>query len=454
MIGLDIMYAALFVSLYFEVFMLLAFIQSRMTRVARRIPPIKELADYPTVAIVVPCFNEAKTVAGTIESLLALDYPHDKLEIIVVDDGSTDGTFAVAQHYESERSEGYAAATVRVQQSEYSSRDPKYSEHLIASVNAGEFRGGVPFTPRVKVFHKENGGKHSAMNYALSHTQAHLIGCLDADSIVDSSALKHIAPVFQNPHVAAVTPGILIKKPETMLQHMQNAEYRLSIFNRFTLAFLGSAFITPGPFSIFRANVVRETGGWRHGHSTEDLEMALRIQELGYSIGNAPAAAVYTGTPRTVRALFRQRVRWTYGFLRNAIDYRHMFTNKKYGNLGIIVLPTALLSIAIAIFFFLRVAFYAVIELSHQITRAQILGIMPHFSFNLFYLNTSAMWFLIYVSVALVLVLISVGSLIGTGSRRPPAGTPFFVLFYSFLVPLWLGAAVIRAAFKTGVRWR
>ena len=292
------------------------------------------------------------------------------------------------------------------------------------------------------------------MNFALAHTQADLIGCLDADSIVASSALKEIAYVFANPEVAAVTPGILIKKPETILQYMQDAEYRLSVFNRFTLAALGSAFITPGPFSIFRTKIVRETGGWRHGHSTEDMEMALRMQEAGYLIGNAPCAIVYTGTPRTVRALFRQRVRWTYGFLRNAVDYKHMFANSKYGNLSLIILPTALVSIGIAIYFFVRIVIYSIIDLLHSITRYEILGFQFHPPFNFFYVDTSAMWMLIFTAVVLVVGLISVGSYIGHGRKLPPIGTPLFVMFYSLLVPLWLGTAVVRAVFKTGVRWR
>jgi hypothetical protein len=79
---------------------------------------------------------------------------------------------------------------------------------------------------------------------------------------------------------------------------------------------------------------------------------------------------------------------------------------------------------------------------------------LPHPTFDLFYVNTSAMWFLIFAAVLLILVLISAGSFIGTGKRTLPAGTPLFILFYSFLVPLWLGTAVVRAVFKTGVRWR
>ncbi len=406
---ISVTYICLFISLYFEVFMLLAFLERRAPKTAASVA-LAEQGELPSVAIVVPCFNEGKTVASTITSLLKIDYPQDKFEILVVDDGSRDDTLAVARGFES--------------------------------------------NPQVRVFHKENGGKHTAMNYALKHTQADLIGCLDADSIVSPSALKEIAQVFVNPNVSAVTPGILIKKPETILQYMQDAEYRLSVFNRFTLAALGSAFITPGPFSIFRTAVVRETGGWRHGHSTEDMEMALRMQEAGYIIGNAPGATVHTGTPRTLPALFRQRVRWTYGFLRNAADYKHMFANGNYGNLSIIILPTALASIGIAIYFFARILFYSVIQLMHTITRVEILGISFHPSFNMFYVNTSAMWFLIVVAVGLVVGLISVGTYIGSGKRMPPVGTPLFVMFYSLLVPLWLSAAVVRAVFKTGVRWR
>jgi cellulose synthase/poly-beta-1,6-N-acetylglucosamine synthase-like glycosyltransferase len=413
----DITYVFLFISLYFEVFMLMSFLERRTRSAVAASAGVLDDAQLPTAAIVVPCFNEEKSIASTIASLLKVDYPAGKFEIIVVDDGSTDGTLAIARRFESDPAAGMAGL-------------------------------------RVRVFHKENGGKHTAMNFALTKTTADLIGCLDADSVVAPSAMRRIAEVFQNPEVAAVTPGIFVKKPETVLQYMQEAEYRLSVFNRFTLASLGSAFITPGPFSIFRTKVVREEGGWRHGHSTEDMEMALRMQNAGYLIGNAPGAVVYTGTPRTIRGLFRQRVRWTYGFLRNAVDYRHMFGNGDYGTLGLLILPTALASIAIAIYFFARILYYAAFDLVHLVTRFEVLGFSFHPSFSLFYINTSAMWFLIYAAVVLVVGLISVGTFIGSGKRLPPIGTPLFVLFYSFLVPLWLGTAVVRAVFKTGVRWR
>lgn len=406
-IGTGVMYTLLFFSLYFEVFLLVAFIENMRSK---QKTVRKAIAHFPTVAIIVPCFNESRTLGNTMRSLLALDYPRKKIEFLIVDDGSKDNTLEIARVYESD--------------------------------------------PRVRVFHKENGGKHTAMNLGLANTQAELIGCLDADSIVDRGALREIVPVFNNTLVAAVTPCIHVNEPKTILQHMQNVEYRLSVFNRFIFAVLGSVFITPGPFSIFRTKVIRELGAWHYAHSTEDMEMALRMQAKGLVIANAPRAIVYTNTPPTIRGLFRQRVRWTYGWLRNMSDYRRMLGNRRFGDLGLVILPSALISIVAGIYFFIRIVWYGTLEFYDTYTRTAILGVHPSTSYDLFYLNTSVMMFLVLTSIGLILTLICIGSLIGTGSRRPPAFTPLFMLFYSFLTPLWLIAAVFRAAFKTGVQWR
>jgi cellulose synthase/poly-beta-1,6-N-acetylglucosamine synthase-like glycosyltransferase len=406
--GAGAMYALLFISLYFEVFLLVSFLEQRS---GRRVPVSSKRTDdqLPRVGIVVPCYNEARTVSATITSLLALDYPREKMQIIVVDDGSRDNTYDIAQTFASDI---------------------------------------------VQVYRKENGGKHTAMNFALEKTDAEFIGCLDADSIVEPSALREIVPVFENPAIAAVTPGIHVRNPQTLLQHMQNVEYRLSLFNRFTFAGLGSLFIAPGPFSFFRTSVVRELGAWRYAHSTEDMEMALRMQDAGFLLANAPRAIVHTTTPRTFPGLFRQRVRWTYGWLRNAIDYRHMMGNHTFGNLGLIILPSAIISIGTGIYFFARLLWYGTKSIIDTYVRVSIMGIDTRPSYDFFYFNTSAILLLVGASVVLILILICAGSLIGTGSRKPPASTPLFLLFYSFLAPLWLSTALVRACFKTGVRWR
>jgi cellulose synthase/poly-beta-1,6-N-acetylglucosamine synthase-like glycosyltransferase len=89
----------LFVSLYFEVFMLITYIEHRKTLKGRLSKPIADYSALPAVTIIVPCFNEEKTAGKTIESLLALDYPQDKLKIVAVNDGSSDGTAALLETY-------------------------------------------------------------------------------------------------------------------------------------------------------------------------------------------------------------------------------------------------------------------------------------------------------------------------------------------------------------------
>lgn len=400
----------LFITLYFEVFMLISLLEKRpFGRNIQNIFP--EPHALPKVCIAVPCYNEESTVGITIESLLALDYPKHLLEITVVDDGSTDGTHTAATQYAHD--------------------------------------------PRIKIFQKENGGKHSALNVALANTDAEFVGCLDADSYVIKDALMLIISVFTNKNVAAVTPGIHIQQPKNLLQHMQKAEYRLGVFTRAAFADMGSVFITPGPFSIFRTNAVRSVGGWKHAHSTEDLELGLRLQETGHTIRNQPFAAVFTKTPSTIRTLIHQRVRWSYGFLRNAIDYRHMIGNLKYGNLGILALPIALFSVAAVLYFAVLMTYKGITTVTGWVSYVLTTHSIGTLSFDLFYFNTSMLGIAIYFSIAIILLLIMLGSHIsGTTKDHVLLGLPIFILFYGFFTVAWFSIAVARATFKTGVRWR
>jgi cellulose synthase/poly-beta-1,6-N-acetylglucosamine synthase-like glycosyltransferase len=198
---------------------------------------------------------------------------------------------------------------------------------------------------------------------------------------------------------------------------------------------------------------VRQVGGWRYAHSTEDMEIALRLQEQGYIIVNNPRVHVRTSAPRTFPALFKQRVRWSYGFLRNIFDYRHMLGNKTYGNLGLIILPAALISIASALFFASRLLWLGAFEVADSFNRATLgAGLTP--SFDPFFINTSAMILTLFAALGMTVVLISFGSLLSTGSRKIPAATPLFLLLYGLIVPLWLSTALVKALRGRGVAWR
>ncbi len=263
----------------------------------------EEVNWFPKVCVIVPCYNEEDTVEKTVNSLLNLDYPEDKLEIVIVDDGSEDNTLEVAKQFEEDG---------------------------------------------VTVYHKENGGKHTALNYAWERTDAEIVGALDADSYVEPDALKKIIPYFQDEEVMSVTPALKIHPPETWLQIVQMIEYLVGIFLRKVFALLGSIHVAPGPFSMYRAEFFEEHGAWRKAYLTEDIELSLRIQDKQYHIENAPDANVYTIGPPTFKELYKQRLRWYYGFIQNVLDYKQLFS-RKHGNLGVFVLPSAFISVFLVI---------------------------------------------------------------------------------------------------------
>ncbi|MDP2650099.1 MAG: glycosyltransferase [bacterium] len=406
-----VMYIALFSALYLEVFLLITFLENALGPQKKR-PRMRRIPDnLPSVAIVVPCFNQSETLAATLRSLLALDYPKEKLEIIAVDDGSTDDTYEIMRKFEAD--------------------------------------------PRVRIFRKENGGKHSAMNLALENTGAKIIGCLDADSFVAKDALLHLMPHFDDPRVAAVTPSIKVFEPRGVLQLVQKAEYGLSIFIRKTFSLLDAIFITPGPFSFFRKSAIHAVGPWRHGHSTEDLEMGIRLQKSHFKIQNEPNAHVYTTAPATWRGLFRQRVRWTYGFLRNSADYRSMFFNPEYGNLGLLVLPFSLFSLISAVYMFALVIWNVGVFAAEQMAKFQTIGLAAaEPRFDPFYINATTVLGVTIALITLTLVLIVIGKRLASDRATPSADMALYLLLYGFLAPVWLSAATWKALTDGNVRWR
>jgi len=392
-VGNIIMYLASFISLY--IIVLLLIILGNKNNIVK----LKLLKNYPKVCIIVPCFNEEKTVAKTIYSLLNLDYPKDKLEIIIVDDGSTDKTYEQAE---------------------------KLLKHS-----------------QVKLFRKENGGKWTALNYGLKKTKAKFIGCLDSDSFVAPQALKLIMAHFVNNEIMVVTPSIKVHRPQNILERVQRVEYISGIFLRKGLTFLDSLTVTPGPFSIYRKKVFEELGPFRSGHHAEDMEMGMRIQSQNYRIANAPEACVYTVSPSSFWALYRQRQRWYSGFVKNAWDYRYIFMNKKYEDLGLFVLPIA----ALTVFIFIITALYSLL-IFIQATINQFI-IWQAIDFNLTRATFNLDWFFINTSALLfiglfVLILGVIMVLYGKRMSREKQGIAKDFLLYSFiygpvLLIWWLG---------------
>ncbi len=399
------MYPFIFLSMYFQVLLLTSFFENKKKIKEEE---SQEVTSYPTVTIAVPCWNEEKTLAGTLDSLLALAYPMDKLSIIIVDDGSKDATLAIAKAYE------------------------------------------VKYPKVVRAITKENGGKHTAVNLALSLSTSDLFGCLDADSFVDKNALRVLVAYFEHhPKAMAVTPCIHIRSPKTLIQRIQAVEYLFGVFLRKAFGQLDAIQVTPGPFSIFRREVFERVGDYRKAHNTEDFEITLRMHKNHLKIMNSHKALVYTIGPSTFKGYFYQRLRWARGFLQNSLDYRDLFFKKKYGNFGMFTLPVALLfmfySLYAAIF-----SMYAIIKhYTSVVNRMVITGIDLQFpSFDLFYFNTTLLSFIAMVLFSSYLCMLYIANTLSDDKQELHRNFPSFIISAPLLLPMFI-LLFSRAIFDT-----
>lgn len=408
-------YPFLFAAIYFEAFLLVTFLSSP----ARESRVRETSTKTPSVAMIVPCYNEGATVRGTARSLLALSYPPDKLQVVLVNDGSTDNTREIMD---------------------------EFSNH-----------------PQVTVIHQQNGGKHAALNAGIAAAQnAELVGCLDADSFVEPSALKEMVACFDATDVGAATAAMSVHTPKNFLEHMQNAEYILGIALRHILASVNGLHVTPGPFSLYRRSVIQELGGFRNGHNTEDMEMALRIQRAGYRIESAHTARVFTTVPRSVPALVKQRVRWTSGFLRNVIyDYRDLVGNPRYGTLGMLVLPLGFFAIAGGVVLFLLAIYQLITSLIRGI--ATVSGVPLEYTLqNIFSVSAPELFYVPITLFLLLAITAAIGSvlfiIVGRQISQTPAklfaGIVGYVLVYGLIAPFWLVRSLFDVITNTRRSWR
>lgn len=407
-------YPFIFLALYFESFLLVTFL-SKPAR-ERRNQPKTNTEAMPRVAIIVSVWNEETTIGGTIESLLALTYPKDKLSLILVNDGSTDGTAAVID---------------------------RFAEH-----------------PQITAVHKaENGGKFTAMNIGIERaTDAELIGFLDADSFVAPDALQEMVSAFADKDVSAVTASMSIHKPQTILQRMQYAEYALSITLRHAFASINSLYVTPGPFSFYRRSVFADIGFFKHAYLAEDMEMAMRMQRAGMKIGNALRSRVYTKGPPTFRRLLKQRIRWTTGFLRNVLfDYRDLIGSRQNATLGLLILPLGIMAICAGIFLFVVAIFQLVSQGYHLFSLIQTVPLSYTFAWKpltWFYLPLTMTTLLGFTLTCSIFTWMIIGKHISRTPGKLALNAFVYLILYGVVTPIWLMYSVSDVALGTRTPWR
>ncbi len=257
-------------------------------------------ADYlPRVSVLVPSHNEEKVVVRTVAALLRSYYPN--YEVLVVDDGSTDGTV----------------------------------EAVVAAFGD---------EPRVRLLQKARGGKPEALNLGIRETDAEVLVTIDADTILTPEAVGNLVRHFVDPRVAAVAGNIKVGNRVNLLTYWQALEYIISQnLERRAVALLNCMFVVPGAIGAWRRSAVLEAGGFTGETLAEDADLTVKVLRLGYRVDYEQEAVAYTEAPQTASALVKQRFRWVFGSLQTAWKHRNTMFRPSYGALGWFAIPNVLI---------------------------------------------------------------------------------------------------------------
>ncbi|HEV8384045.1 MAG TPA: glycosyltransferase [Candidatus Acidoferrales bacterium] len=296
----------------------------------------------PPISVLVPARNEEKCVVDSARSLLQLDYP--ELELIVINDGSTDGTLdALRQNFQ------------------LLETDMLYVPEVACKPVRGVYMSQIE--PRLLVVDKEPGGsKADAINAGLNAASSPYVCVVDGDSILERDALLRIMlPMISDPKRVVAAGGLVralngslvengrmkeVRLPRGPVEVIQVVEYlRAFLIGREGWAYFNSLVIISGAFGIFRRDLLREIGGYRPAAIGEDIDVVTRmhrhLREKGadYRIAFVPDPVCWTEVPPDYRSLARQRARWQKGLLDVLWLNRDMLFAPGYGRLGFIALP-------------------------------------------------------------------------------------------------------------------
>jgi cellulose synthase/poly-beta-1,6-N-acetylglucosamine synthase-like glycosyltransferase len=310
-----------------------------------RYSPFRELqmrAEMPPISVLIPARNEKNVIIRTVEAALAIDYP--SVEVIVINDGSTDGMLEMLiSHYSLRRI------------------DPLYRDLIKTKPVKGFY-----FTSRIPnllVVDKENGGKSDALNCGVNVCKSPYICSLDADSVLERDALIRLTtPIVQStvPVIAAggvirvlngtqqkdgLVTSIELPKRSTLVC-FQIVEYlRGFLFGRVGLDAMDCNLILSGAFSLFQKSAVYTVGGFASDSVTEDMEIVIRMQrhyrlkKIPYSIRFVSDPICWTEVPENMRMLGRQRRRWHLGMIQSIWKHKTVLLNPRYGRLGLLAMP-------------------------------------------------------------------------------------------------------------------
>ncbi len=290
---------------------------------------------YKPISIIVPAYNEEKTIHTTVRSLLHLEFP--EYEIVVVNDGSEDSTLQSLKE---------KFRLVRINRVVRVKLKHKPIKEIYVSLDH----------PNLIVVNKDNGGKADALNAGIDVASYPLICSIDADSVLEPEALLRATRLFAEDREVVATGGIVrvlngcvvqdgkvieIKAPKKSIECFQAVEYiRGFLSGRTAWSLMKSLLIISGAFGVFRKDIVQAIGGYRDTVG-EDMDLVVRLHrhcrenKIPYKIIFVPDPICFTQVPTDLRSLLRQRNRWHRGLVDSLLHSRKMLLNPSYGVVGL-----------------------------------------------------------------------------------------------------------------------
>jgi cellulose synthase/poly-beta-1,6-N-acetylglucosamine synthase-like glycosyltransferase len=381
---------------------------------------------WPGVSIIVPVWNEEMTIQKTLNALDEIKRAyHGEMEIIVIDDYSTDNS------------------------------------HEIISENTKKCN-------YIRLYLKETKkGKSESLNQGIALARYELVGCVDADSYPLPDAMNHVVREFDDPDVGAVTTKLVVNKPNNLVEWFQQIEYMYSNFILMAFDSIDSIFITRGPLSIYRKDVLQKIGGFLPAAMTptEDMEITFRIRKAGFTIKGCRQAKVYTSVMATWKQLFWQRIRWNRGTLINFWMHRDMLLDSRFGMFSMFVMPTSTLMISMVGLIIIYMVYKIISFLTTQIIGLYWIVKSGNYTdlLDILYSIGSYSFFSAPYHVLLVLTIIILFFLVngfGLIESRERLGmkyllvlmlTPF--IYNPAMIVFWFSAIVLQTT-KYSLRWR
>jgi cellulose synthase/poly-beta-1,6-N-acetylglucosamine synthase-like glycosyltransferase/peptidoglycan/xylan/chitin deacetylase (PgdA/CDA1 family) len=250
-------------------------------------PPVTE-----AVTVLVPAYNEAKCIENTVRSLMASEHP---IEVIVIDDGSSDGTALIVE---------------------------------------------AMGLPNVRVVRQLNAGKPAALNRGLANASCDIVVMMDGDTVFEPATVRELVQPFGDPKVGAVAGNAKVGNRDSMIGAWQHIEYVMGFnLDRRMYDLLRCMPTIPGAVGAFRRSALERAGGMSDDTLAEDTDITMAMHRDGWRVVYAEDARAWTEAPETVQQLWSQRYRWSYGTMQAIWKHRRAIVDKgpsgRFGRIGL-----------------------------------------------------------------------------------------------------------------------